>query len=210
MNETSFLRVSQEMNTLTMEKGESVSDYWARAQSIKDKCLEVDVPLNTKSFLGQVPEGLPRAGWGQLVMNKLDKLPVLTEEELLASLLAEEDRKKRNSRKGKDLDTGNAYNAGASKGRAPEGSRRPSPGRSRSPQGRLPPRDPFVPKVIGVDGKWGELGGPKPYCDGCHKVGHFWRECPQRPGTAVPKHLQRWLGTEQPPRTSASGSSGAG
>ena len=41
--------------------------------------------------------------------------------------------------------------------------------------------------------------GPAPHghCEGCHKRGHFWKDCFSRPQRAEPKHLQKGQGKAQ-------------
>ncbi|NCY25223.1 MAG: hypothetical protein EBX37_10275, partial [Alphaproteobacteria bacterium] len=206
VTESISLRVSQELSSLLLGQGESIADYWARAQLIKDRCIEYGVPMTTRSFLGQVLNGLP-GRWAPLVMIKGEQLAAgaLTEQGLYISLLEEEDRRRRiksQEKKG----TGEALYSGHG------GRRSPSPNRNRSPQrtagvkGGSFKRDPnFQPKGLGKDGAWGELGGcPKGYCEGCHKFGHLWRDCYKRPGDQVPKHLHHIIGATEP-RKSGSG-----
>lgn len=41
------------MHNHSTEKGESIANYWDRAQDIYDRCLEAKVPLDTGPFWGR-------------------------------------------------------------------------------------------------------------------------------------------------------------
>ena len=47
IQETSFLRVSKEMADLKLQNNEAITQYWARAQEVRERCLEADVPITT-------------------------------------------------------------------------------------------------------------------------------------------------------------------
>ena len=101
--DTNYLHVSREMADLAMERGENVTQYWARSQDIKERCHEAGVPMPTRSHLAAVLNGLPRS-WDTIVQLESRRLKKLTEDRLLASLLEEEHR--RGIRKGKDKEHG--------------------------------------------------------------------------------------------------------
>ena len=45
---------------------------------------------------------------------------------------------------------------------------------------------------MGKDNRWGQLGkAPPGHCHGCHKQGHAWQECYNRPKDAVPEFMRR-------------------
>ena len=54
VQETSFLKVSKELADLKLGAQESISSYWARSQEIRERCLEEEVPITTKSFLSAI------------------------------------------------------------------------------------------------------------------------------------------------------------
>jgi len=195
VQEQNFLRVSRELAHFKMHNGEEVSQYWARAMDLKSRCLEVEVPINNRSFMTAVLTGLPKS-WGPLVMVENRMLSSQTEGGLLSSLLVEEDRRK------------NQKGGGSGDGSALYGGRSNSPRRGSSPHRGKPPQGkggqggsgggPWQgkgeprPKILGMDGDWGELGlAPKGYCEGCHKTNHRWRDCFRKPHPqAIPKHLE--------------------
>ena len=193
VQETSFLRVSKELADLRLGNNEPINQYWARAQDIRERCLEAEVPVPTRSFLSAVLSGLPNS-WAPLVMMESRMLTTLTEDTLLMSLLEEEDR--RGTRAGGNNDNSALYGVreaspGNNKGRRPWTGQTQGYNQRYNTQGGRGsgPRR----KMLGRDGAWGDLGpAPQGHCDGCHIKGHQWRACFKRPTGAVPKHLKKF------------------
>jgi hypothetical protein len=51
MQETSYLKVSKELADLKLGSQKTIAGYWARAQEIRERCWDVEVPVTIKSFL---------------------------------------------------------------------------------------------------------------------------------------------------------------
>ena len=181
LQQTSYLRISKEMAELKLRPQEAIAQYWARAQELREKCREVDVPVTTKSFLSAVLTGLPKS-WGPLVMFESRMLDTMTEDNLLVSLLEEEDRQK-DTNEGADVI-------------ALYGAREPFKGKNgwrknNSKHNNATPNH-LRPQGGDFKSEWGTLGpAPQGMCEGCHKRGHKWMDCWSRPEGAVPRHLKR-------------------
>jgi len=145
--QTTFLVVSREMANLKMDRGEAISAYWARAQDIKERCLDVDVPMPPKVFLSSVLNGLPKS-WGPLIMIESRQLDTLTEDLLLSSLEQEEQRRGQDKGQGH----GEAY-LGGGRSFSPKGRGRPGPKWAGGKDAKV--------KKLGEDGAWGNWDQPR-------------------------------------------------
>jgi len=177
---TSKIQLTKQLGQLKLREGESIMAFWNRATNLRARYCAVHGKIEPEEWMGRILSALPDS-WENIISIQSQLLPILTEKKLLSILTEEEDRRKaKRGGKGGEPSGALAAQAGNPKGKGGQAGGKGK--RSGSP----------AKKVLGRDGKWGELGpAPRNHCHGCHLPDHMWFECPDRPSeSARPAHWQ--------------------
>jgi hypothetical protein len=155
---------------LRMEHGESLERYWGRASDLLERLRAAGGNMQDHAWMRKVVRGLP-PNWDTLKVVLNRTFATMSKTDLLRELTDEEARQV--------ADGPASALAAWGRGNRNGGKGKQGGSTQGAPQG----------KVLGRDGAWGELGkAPLGHCHGCHKYGHKWTECKQRPSKdAVPK-----------------------
>jgi hypothetical protein len=166
----------RQLMALRMNPEESVAQYWARADDLRQNLEAVGGEMSKGTWMNRIIAGLP-ADWENVQVYLTTQFMTLTEEGLLFALTSEGNRRAEQKQ-------GDGFNGQGLKDRDRSGK-----GGKKYKQGKQGQRR---QKQIGKDGKWGELGpAPLGHCHGCHRKGHGWTKCPIRPGKAKPTFVER-------------------
>ena len=167
--------IDRELTALHMDSGETVEQYWARGDELRQKYAAAGGTMDSHSWMQRVITGLgPHWEMFRVVINS--QFGTLTEDALLVSLKNEESRQAAQS-------TASAMSSMGLRDRG-QGTGRGGDKEQGTKQTKA--------KVLGRDGAWGKLGrAPQGHCHGCHKKGHSWQDCYKRPGDAVPDCVQK-------------------
>ena len=85
---SSRIVLERQLNALTMEPGESVERYWARADDLRQQLQAAGGKVSSQSWMGKVIAGLPET-WEVLKVVLNTQFGTMTESQLLTALNAE-------------------------------------------------------------------------------------------------------------------------
>ena len=194
---TTRKNLEMELRQLAMKQKESLEEYWTRAATLRHSYQQVGGVYSDESFMEQILLGLPATPtWGMFrtVITALRQSmaeqnpPVLMTLDQLRGRLRMESDMQRNVVQQQSLlgDVNWTQGYGGGSGRS-GGSRARGRDQLRG-RGEAP-----TPKVVGRDGRWGELGlAPKGHCHGCNQSGHRFQEC-KHPGKPYPSAIPQCL-----------------